>query len=193
MNKKRCGWLNPSNSLYLHYHDFEWGVPLRDDNRLFEMLILEGAQAGLSWETVLKKRENYRRAFLGFDPVKVASFGENDISRLAEDEGIIRNRLKIKSAVKNAAVFLEIQKEYGSFNEFIWSYTGGTAIDPQYKLLSDIPVKDELSGKISADLKKLGMSFTGPTIIFAYMQAVGMINSHTTDCFRHDEIKNEFY
>jgi DNA-3-methyladenine glycosylase I len=184
----RCKWVNPQNELYVKYHDSEWGVPLHEDNRLFEMLILEGAQAGLSWETVLKKRENYRKAYKYFDPRKVAKYNENDIERLMRDEGIIRNRLKILSSIKNAQVFLEIQKEFGSFDSFIWKYVGNTPMNRKYKRIEEIPAKNEVSDKISLDLKKRGMSFAGSTIIFAFMQAIGMENSHTTDCFRYKEI-----
>jgi DNA-3-methyladenine glycosylase I len=185
---KRCKWVNPKNELYVKYHDSEWGVPVHDDNRHFEMLILEGAQAGLSWETVLKKRENYCKAYKDFAPCKVAKFTENDIERLMRDEGIIRNRLKIKSSIKNARVFLEIQKEFGSFDNFIWKYVGNTPVNRKYKSIEEIPAKNEVSDKISGDLKKRGMSFAGSTIIYAYMQAIGMENSHTIDCFRYKEI-----
>lgn len=185
----RCAWVNPANEKYVEYHDTEWGVPVHDDTRLFEMLILEGAQAGLSWETILKKRENYRTAFKGFDPVEVARFTEEDCERLMRNEGIVRNRLKIASAVKNARAFLSIQKESGSFDRFLWSYAGGTPVTPRYTSIKEIPVRNELSDRISKDLKKRGMSFVGSTIIMAYLQAVGVINAHTIDCFRHDEVR----
>ncbi|HEY1407215.1 MAG TPA: DNA-3-methyladenine glycosylase I, partial [Spirochaetota bacterium] len=166
----------------------EWGVPVHDDIRLFEMLILEGAQAGLSWETILKKRGNYRSAFKGFDPRKVARFGDKDVKSLMLNEGIVRNRLKIKSAIQNANVFLSIQKEFGSFDRFIWGYVHNVPVNPRYKSMQEIPVRDELSDQISKDLKKRGMSFVGSTIIYAFMQAIGMINAHTTDCFRHKKL-----
>jgi DNA-3-methyladenine glycosylase I len=185
---KRCKWVNPQNELYVKYHDTELGVPVHEDNRLFEMLILEGAQAGLSWETVLKKRENYRKAYKYFDPKKVAKYDEQDLERLMQDEGIIRNRLKIKSSINNARVFWEIQKEYGSFDNFIWKYVGNTPMNRKYKSIEELPSKTEVSDKISADLKKKGMSFAGSTIIYAYMQAIGMENSHTIDCLRYKEI-----
>ena len=189
--KKRCRWVNPENELYTQYHDLEWGVPVHDDRKLFEMLMLEGAQAGLSWETVLKKRENYRKAFFSFDVRKVASLSEADEAALLQNEGIIRNRLKIKSAKLNALAFIEIQKEFGSFDSYIWKYVGGKAIDKKHAGLDGFPTKDGLSDEISKDLKKRGMKFVGSTIIYAYMQAVGLINAHTTDCYRHKEISNE--
>jgi len=189
--KTRCRWVNPENELYTQYHDLEWGVPVHNDQKLFEMLILEGAQAGLSWETVLKKRENYRKAFFYFDVKKVASLSEADEEALLQNEGIIRNRLKIKSAKINAAAFIEIQKKFGSFDSYIWKYVNGRAIDKKYAELDEIPARDELSDEISKDLKKRGMKFVGSTIICAYMQAVGLINAHTTDCFRYKEIGYE--
>jgi DNA-3-methyladenine glycosylase I len=188
---KRCKWVNPQNEIYVKYHDLEWGVPVHDDNKHFEMLILEGAQAGLSWETVLKKRENYRKAYKAFDPKKVAKFDEHDIERLLQDEGIIRNRLKVKASIKNAQVFLEIQEEYGSFDKYIWNFVGNTPVNKKYKRIEDLPTKTEISDKISADLKKRGMSFVGSTIIYSHMQAVGLENAHTTDCFRYKEIMSE--
>ncbi|WP_321992548.1 DNA-3-methyladenine glycosylase I [Marispirochaeta aestuarii] len=187
--KKRCAWVNPENSLMREYHDTEWGVPVHDDIRLFEMLILEGAQAGLSWDTILKKRRDYREAFEKFDPVKVAAFSEEKIRELLQDNGIVRNRLKIQSAVKNARVFLEIRDQCGSFDTFIWKFVDGNPIDRHFAVLQEIPTKDELSERISRDLKKRGMSFVGPTIIYAYIQAIGLINSHTPDCFRYRELK----
>jgi DNA-3-methyladenine glycosylase I len=186
--KNRCEWVNLKNELYIKYHDEEWGVPTHDDNKLFEMLILEGAQAGLSWEIVLKKRENYRKAFDNFDSVKVSNYSESKILTLLENEGIIRNRLKIRSAVRNAKVFLSIQKEFGSFDGFIWGYVNGTPIQNNFKSLSDIPAKTELSDRISKDLKKRGMNFVGSTIIYAYLQSIGMVNDHIESCFRHKEL-----
>ena len=185
---ERCVWVNPDNILYVAYHDSEWGIPVHDDRKLFEMLILEGAQAGLSWETVLKKRENYRKAFFGFDPVKVTAFGEEDSARLLQDEGIIRNRLKIKAAIKNAQVFLEIQREFGSFDAFIWKFVDNVPIDKKWGSGEAIPSKTEISDLISKDLKKRGMSFVGSTIIYAFMQAVGMVNDHTANCFCRESL-----
>jgi DNA-3-methyladenine glycosylase I len=185
---ERCKWVNPQNELYVTYHDSQWGVPVHDDRTLFEMLILEGAQAGLSWETVLKKRENYRKAFKSFDPKKVALFTTSNIEELLQNEGIIRNRLKINAAIKNAQVFLVIQKEFGSFDRFIWSYVNHKPVNNHYSVTDAIPVTDEISDKISKDLKKRGMSFVGSTIIYAYMQAIGMINAHTTNCFRYESL-----
>ncbi|WP_319560267.1 DNA-3-methyladenine glycosylase I [Marispirochaeta sp.] len=185
---QRCAWVNPKNELMREYHDAEWGVPVHNDNKLFEMLILEGAQAGLSWDTILKKRENYRQAFEKFHPAKVAAFSEEKIRTLLQNDGIVRNRLKIRSAVKNARVFLDIQDQYGGFDAYIWNYVDGKQADRGFVALNEIPAKDELSERISRDLKKRGMSFVGPTIIYAYIQAIGLINSHTTDCFRYREL-----
>jgi DNA-3-methyladenine glycosylase I len=189
---QRCEWVNPENNLMREYHDNEWGVPLHDENRLFEMLILEGAQAGLSWNTILKKRENYRKAFENFSPARVAAFTQENVDSLLENVGIVRNRLKIESAVKNARVFLEIQDQYGSFDAFIWNYVDGSQIDRGFAVLDEIPAKDELSERISRDLKRRGMGFVGPTIIYAYIQAIGLINAHTIDCFRYGELVQHF-
>ena len=186
--RKRCRWVNPQNELYVRYHDEEWGVPVHDDAVLFEMLILEGAQAGLSWETVLKKRENYRKAFKGFDPKKVACLTDEYQASLLANEGIVRNRLKIKAAVSNAKAFLEIQREFGSFDRYIWGFVNFVPVNENHKTIETIPTKNEISDGISKDLKKRGMSFVGSTIIYAYMQAIGMVNAHTTDCFRHREV-----
>jgi len=180
--KERCGWC-VGNELYERYHDEEWGVPVHDDRKHFEFLILEGAQAGLSWLTVLKRREGYRQAFCGFDPEKVAAFDEQDILRLLGDQTIIRNRLKIRAAVNNAQVFLSIQKEFGSFDEYIWAFVGGQPVLSCPNDLQDIPARNELSDEISKDLKKRGMSFVGSTIIYAHLQATGLINDHVRDCF----------
>lgn len=180
----RCAWANPKNPLYLAYHDKEWGVPVYDDQKLFEMLVLEGAQAGLSWETILNKRENYRRAFDGFDPELVARYDEAKIASLLTDAGIVRNRRKINAAVANARVFLAIQAEAGSFSDWIWAWVGGKPIRGNWKSISDVPVSTELSDTISKELKKRGMSFVGSTIIYSWMQAVGLVNDHTSDCFR---------
>lgn len=185
---KRCGWVNIENELYMQYHDEEWGVPVHNDQKLFEMLILEGAQAGLSWETVLKKRENYREAFDNFDPRKVAKYDEQKQKVLLQNEGIIRNRLKIKSTIQNAKVFLEIQAEFGGFSKYIWGFVNQQPIQNKFKLLSDLPANTELSDKISKDLKMRGMNFVGPTIIYAYMQSVGIVNDHEISCFRYVQV-----
>ena len=179
---KRCDWANPKNPVYLEYHDKEWGVPIYDDRLLFELLILEGAQAGLSWETILNRRAGYKAAFDNFDVQKVASYSDDKLVKLKQDERIIRNRLKIESARKNAKVFIEIQKEYGSFSKYYWGYVNGQPIINHWKSLSDVPAKTELSDKISKDLKKRGMSFVGSTIIYAYMQSTGLVNDHLVDC-----------
>lgn len=181
--KHRCEWLNMQNPLYVTYHDEEWGVPVHDDRTLFEMLILEGAQAGLSWETILKKRDNYRKAFANFDPVIVSQFTEDDVERLMQDPGIVRNRLKIRSTILNARVFLNIQETYGTFDHYLWSYVDGVPIQNRFDTIADIPAKTSLSDLISKDLKKRGMKFVGSTIIYAYMQAVGIVNDHTKRCY----------
>lgn len=184
---KRCGWA--SNELAIHYHDTEWGVPQHDDRVLFEFLILEGAQAGLSWDTILAKRENYRKAFDDFDPAKVAKFSEAKCANLMTNEGIVRNRLKIASAVRNAKAFLAVQKEFGTFDSYIWSFVGGKPIDGKRKELGDVPAKTEISDAISKDLKKRGFNFVGSTIMYAFMQATGMVNDHIKSCFRHKEVR----
>jgi len=189
MTKHRCGWANPNNELYTKYHDEDWGVPVHDDKKLFEMLILEGAQAGLSWETVLKKRENYQKAFDYFDPQKVAKYDEKKKEDLLQNKGIIRNRLKIKSAIQNAKAFLEIQNEFGSFDKYIWGFVQRKPIQNSFSSISQIPPKTELSDTISKDLKKRGMNFLGSTIVYAFMQSIGMVNDHEVDCFRYSEIK----
>jgi DNA-3-methyladenine glycosylase I len=188
-SKKRCQWVPLDNPLYVKYHDEEWGVPVHDDRLLFEFLILEGAQAGLSWITILKKRENYRLAFDRFDPQKVARYGQKKIDALLQNSGIIRNRLKIAAAVQNARAFLEIQAEFGSFDTFIWKFVEGKPIINQWKTLKEIPAKTPLSDTISKELKKRGFKFVGSTILYAHMQATGMVNDHTTDCFRYQELK----
>ena len=179
---KRCSWCG-EDPLYVKYHDEEWGVPVYDDQKLFEFLILEGAQAGLSWITILKRREGYRKAFANFDPVKVSKFSKKKVENLMKDEGIIRNRLKIESAIKNAKAFLKIQKEFGSFSKYQWGFVGGKPIKNKYKTLKGIPAETEISKALSKDLKKRGFSFVGPTIIYAHMQAVGMVNDHITTSF----------
>lgn len=183
----RCGWVS-ADPLYIAYHDTEWGVPVYDDRKLFEFLVLEGAQAGLSWLTVLKKRENYRNAFSGFDPAKVASFSEEKIQSLLNDAGIIRNQLKVRSAVTNAAAFLKVQEEFGSFAEYSWRFTGGKPIKNSFKSLKEVPAQTPESDAFSKDLKKRGFKFVGSTIIYAHMQAVGMVNDHIVDCFRYEKV-----
>ena len=185
--KTRCGWAGP-DSLYVEYHDHEWGVPVHDDKKLFEFLILEGAQAGLSWLTVLKKRENYRKAFDHFDVKKVARYDAKKIRSLLLDPGVIRNRLKIGSAVSNAKAFLEVQKEFGSFDKYMWSFVEGRPIVNRRQSLKDIPARTEISDALSKDLKKRGFRFVGSTICYAHMQAVGMVNDHVVDCFRYKEV-----
>lgn len=190
-DKKRCSWIGgpAPDSLMVRYHDEEWGVPVHDDPVLFEFLILEGAQAGLSWQIVLNKRENYRKAFHGFDPAVIVSFTDDDIARLLTDPGIIRNRLKITAVITNARKFLEIRKEFGSFASYIWQFTGGRPIDRGVGSMSDIPATSAESDAMSRDLKKRGFKFVGPTICYAFMQAVGMVNDHETGCFRYLEVK----
>jgi DNA-3-methyladenine glycosylase I len=169
----------------IQYHDEEWGIPVHNDKKLFEMLILEGAQAGLSWSTILKRRKTYRIAFDNFDPKKISKYTQKDVTRLLSDEGIIRNRLKIKSAINNAQRFLEIQKEFGSFDQYLWGFVGGKPIKNNFAKLADIPASTPLSDQISKDLKKREFSFVGSTIIYAYLQAVGVVDDHTKNCFRH--------
>lgn len=182
--RQRCQWSAGGGPLYLAYHDHEWGVPQHDDRVLFEFLILEGAQAGLSWSTILAKRENYRRAFTGFDPAKVARFDRARIERLLQDPGIVRNRLKVESAVDNARAFLAVQKEFGSFDAYVWRFVGGRPIQNAWKSMRNVPASTPESDALSKDLRKRGFRFVGSTIMYAFMQAVGMVNDHTTDCFR---------
>ncbi len=182
--KQRCAWLPLDKPDYVHYHDSEWGVPLHDDKKLFEMLILEGAQAGLSWYTILKRRGAYRKAFKNFDPKKVARMKDAELNAQMNNDGIIRNRLKIFSARKNARVFLEIQKEFGSFDAYLWGMAGGKPIVSRPKTLKNLPARTQLSDALSKDLKKRGMSFVGSTIIYAYLQAVGVVNDHMAQCFK---------
>ena len=184
----RCFWVPPEKPYYVAYHDEEWGVPVHDDRLHFEMLILEGAQAGLSWDTVLRKREAYREAFAGFDPAKVAGYSDAKLEKLMLNEGIIRNRLKIWSARSNAKAFLAVQKEFGSFDEYIWRFVGGKPIVNKRKGLGDVPAKTEVSDAMSKDLRKRGFNFVGSTIMYAFMQATGMVNDHLTTCFRYREI-----
>ena len=185
--KTRCGWCLGS-PLYIRYHDEEWGVPVHDDRRLFEFLTLEGAQAGLSWATILNKREGYRKAFAGFDPVKVARFGAKDVERLMQDSGIVRNRLKITSAIGNARAFLQVQKEFGTFAAYMWQFVGGKPMVNRWKTLKQVPATSSESDALSRDLKSRGFRFVGSTICYAHMQATGMINDHLTSCFRHAEV-----
>ena len=185
--KIRCPWAG-SDPLYIDYHDTQWGVPLHDERRLFEFLILEGAQAGLSWMTVLKKRENYRAAFDGFDPEKVACYRQDQVRNLLRNEGIIRNRLKISAAVDNARAFLEVQSEFGSFDAYIWKFVDGKPVCNAWKNMQQVPAQTEKSRLMSSELKKRGFKFVGPVICYAFMQAVGMVNDHLVDCFRHSEI-----
>jgi len=184
---KRCGW-SVSDPLYIDYHDLEWGVPVHDDRRLFEFLVLEGAQAGLSWLTILKRREGYRKAFDGFDVKKVARYDETDLKRLLADRGIIRNRLKISSAISNAWAFLDIQEEFGSFDSYIWKFVEGRPIVNRLRTLRQIPARTALSDRISKALKDRGFSFVGSTIVYAHMQATGMVNDHLVGCFRHKQL-----
>lgn len=187
MTKQRCAWCG-TDPLYVEYHDTEWGVPVYDDDKLFEFLILETFQAGLSWITVLKKRENFRKAFDNFDYKKIATYGEKKYEALLLNAGIIRNKLKIKATISNAIAFMEVQKEFGSFSKYIWGFTNGKPIKNKLKTLAEAPATTALSDKLSKDLKKRGFKFTGSTVIYAHMQATGMVNDHLVDCFRYDEV-----
>ena len=184
----RCGWCG-EDPLYVAYHDTEWGVPLRGDRELFEFLVLEGAQAGLSWLTILRRRIGYRRAFEGFDPERVAGYDDDDLRRLLADEGIIRNRQKVASAITNARAFLEVQQREGSFADWIWSFVDGAPIQNEWRTLDEVPATTTLSERISRELKSRGFSFVGPTIVYAHMQATGMVNDHVTGCFRWAEVR----
>lgn len=188
--KTRCSWC-VGDPLYEFYHDTEWGVPLFDDEKLFEFLILESFQAGLSWITILRKRENFRKAFDNFNCRKIAAYSENKIQELMDDTGIIRNRLKINAAISNAQAYIEIQREYGSFSKYIWSFVNGKPIQNSWSDNNQIPATSDLSIAISKDLKKKGFKFVGPTVVYAHMQATGMVNDHIVSCFRHRELKNE--
>lgn len=189
--KKRCFGNKEGQELYAKYHDEEWGVPVYDDQTLFEFLILEGAQAGLNWFTILKKRQGYKTAFKNFDPYKVSLMSDDELESLRSNPSIIRNKLKIFSARKNAIVFIQIQKEFGSFSNYLWSYVDGMPINNHHKSIETVPVKTELSDRISKDLKKRGMSFVGSTIIYAYMQAVGLVNDHLESCFTNQTLLEE--
>ena len=183
---QRCAW--PKSDLDIAYHDREWGVPVHDDRVLFEFLILEGAQAGLSWSTILRKRDDYRRAFAGFDPARVARFSPTEVDRLLADPGIVRHRLKVESAVTNARAFLEVRREHGSFDGYLWRFVGGRPIQNARRTLREVPPTTPESDALSKDLKRRGFRFVGPTICYAYMQAVGMVNDHEVGCFRHREV-----
>jgi DNA-3-methyladenine glycosylase I len=184
----RCAWANPADPLMIDYHDREWGVPVHDDRTHFEFLVLEGAQAGLSWATILRKRDAYRRAFSGFDPHKVARYTEKKIESLVADPGIVRNRLKIEAAVRNARAFLALQEEFGSFDAYCWQFVGGKPLVNRRKAIRDIPATSPESDAFSKDLKRRGFSFVGSTIIYAHMQAVGMVNDHLVECFRYRQV-----
>ncbi|HEY6240878.1 MAG TPA: DNA-3-methyladenine glycosylase I [Burkholderiales bacterium] len=184
---KRCPWCLGSET-YIRYHDEEWGVPVHNDRRQFEFLILEGAQAGLSWSTILNKRKNYRRAFAGFYPKKVARFGTRDVKRLLADAGIVRNRLKIESAIGNARAFLEIQREFGSFDAYVWAFVGGRPLQNTRRSMKQVPARTPVSDALSKDLKLRGFRFVGSTIVYAHMQAVGMVNDHVVSCFRRAQL-----
>lgn len=185
--KNRCFWVS-NDPLYIEYHDNEWGVPVYNDDKLFEFLILETFQAGLSWITVLKKRENFRIAFDNFDYKKIAKYSDNKYEQLLQNAGIIRNKLKIKATISNAKAFIKVQEEFGTFSKYIWDFTNGKPIKNIFNKREDVPATTELSDKISKDLKKRGFKFVGSTVIYAHMQATGMVNDHTTDCFRYHEV-----
>ncbi len=187
---QRCGWCG-SDPLYVSYHDTEWGVPVHDDRRLFEFLLLEGAQAGLSWITILRKREAYRRAFAGFDAEKVARYGERQVARLLADPGIVRNRLKIEAAINNARRFIEVQEAFGRFDDYVWRFVDGRPITNRWKALEQVPASTRESALLSRDLKARGFKFVGSTICYAHMQATGMVNDHLTGCFRHAEVSRQ--
>ncbi len=187
-NRERCPWPT-DNPLMIEYHDTEWGVPLHDDRKLFEFMMLDAFQAGLSWSIVLKKREAFRKAFRNYDPVRIARFTEKDIQRLLKDEGIIRNRLKILSTVKNARLFLTVQKEFGSFDNYIWQFTNHRMKVNRFKTLKQLPAVSKAAETMSKDLKQRGFTFVGPTICYAFMQAAGMVNDHLVSCFRYEEVQ----
>jgi len=187
-NTSRCKW-SEKDPLYIQYHDTEWGVPLHDEQQLFEFLMLETFQAGLSWITILRKRENFRRAFDNFDYKKIAQYKERKIQALLQDKGIIRNKLKVRAAVSNAQAFLEVQKEFGSFDNYVWAFVNGKPAQNKWISVKELPGKTELSDQLSKELKKRGFKFVGSTIVYAYMQATGMVNDHTVNCFRHKEVR----
>lgn len=185
--RHRCAWVK-ADELYEHYHDTEWGVPIMEDQKLFEFLVLESAQAGLSWLTVLRKRENYREAYLGFDVEQVARFNQKTVSRLINNPGIIRNRMKIEASISNAKEFIKIQDEFGSFARYIWAFCENQPMQNRFKSIRDLPAKTQMSDAIAFDMKKRGFKFLGSTVLYAHMQATGMVNDHTTDCFRFTEV-----
>lgn len=185
--KTRCTWAG-TEPIYIKYHDTEWGVPVHDDRRLFEFLILEGAQAGLSWLTILKKRPNYIKAFDNFDPRKVAAYNPLKVKELISNAGIIRNRLKVEATIQNARSFLAVQQEFGSFDKYIWQFVGGKTLKNSWNSVAEIPAQSEASAAMSSDLKKRGFKFVGPTICHAFMQATGLVNDHTVDCYRYEEV-----
>jgi DNA-3-methyladenine glycosylase I len=185
--RKRCGWAS-EEPVYVHYHDTEWGVPSHDDRHLFEMLLLEGAQAGLAWITILRKRDGYRRAFAEFDPERVARFGDRDRARLLADAGIVRNRLKVESAIANARAFLAVAEDFGSFDRYLWRFVDGHPVVNARTTLADVPASTPISDVLSKDLKRRGFRFVGTTIVYSYMQAVGLVNDHLTECFRWREL-----
>lgn len=185
----RCGWAGQDNQAYLDYHDKEWGVPVWDDRTQFEFLILEGAQAGLSWSTILNKREGYRKHFADFDPEKVARFNEARLAKILLDPGVVRNRLKVQSAVTNARAFLKVQEEFDGFGNYIWRFVGGAPIQNRFRSMAEVPATSRESDALSKDLKKRGFKFVGSTIVYAHMQATGLVNDHLVSCFRHEECR----
>jgi DNA-3-methyladenine glycosylase I len=185
----RCAWVPEGDPLYAAYHDEEWGVPSRDERHLYEMLVLEGAQAGLSWSTILRKRDGYRRAFAGFDAARVARFGPKDVERLMADAGIVRNRLKIESAIANAGAVLAMREEEGGLAGYLWSFVGGAPIQNAWRTTAEIPAETAESKAMSRDLKRRGFRFVGPTVCYAFMQATGLVNDHTVDCDRHSQVQ----
>ena len=187
--KNRCGWLDLTKQHYVKYHDEEWGVPVHNENKLYELLILEGAQAGLSWDIILKKRENYRKAFDNWNYEKISKYSSEKEQELLQNIGIVRNKLKIKSVIRNSKVFIEIQREFGSFDKYIWAFVNNKQIVNKFERIKDIPSTTDLSDKISKDLKRRGMNFVGSTIIYAFMQAIGIVNDHQIDCFRYKEVQ----
>ncbi len=186
--RARCDWTSGGDALMLAYHDLEWGVPQHDDRALFELLTLEGAQAGLSWATILKRRETYRAAFDGFDIARVAAYGDTEVARLLADPGIIRNRAKVHATIANARATLDVQREFGSLDAYLWAFVGGTPLRSAFNALSELPADTELSRTLSKDLRKRGFSFVGPTIMYAFMQATGLVNDHLVTCFRYSEV-----
>jgi DNA-3-methyladenine glycosylase I len=186
---RRCGWASLDDARYLAYHDEEWGLPSRDERHLFEMLVLEGAQAGLSWSTILNKRAGYRRAFADFDVAAVARFGADDVARLLADTGIVRNRAKVASAITNAQATLDVQRRHGGLGRYLWSFVGDRPIVNRWRTVGDVPAETELSRRMSRDLRSLGFTFVGPTVCYAFMQAVGLVNDHTIDCYRWQEVQ----